>query len=100
MVTLTSGHGITFYAGSKLMRDTSAAQIKARATAKAMAINVPARPRRLSGRPSDTAMALLLVAISATGSLGAIAFWIAGHGYVGLRVLSGAILLILGLVLA
>jgi hypothetical protein len=86
------------------MRMSRIAQARAVARAKAIALGVPpsaffARPRRLIGRPSDHTLALMLVAISATGSLGAITLWIAGHGHVGLQVLSGAILLILGLLL-
>jgi hypothetical protein len=71
------------------------------AQAKAVSLDVPiAEPRRLIGPPTDYALALILVSISATGSLGAIGLWIAGHGHLGLRLLSGSVLLILGLLLA
>ena len=52
------------------------------------------------GRPDDRYLALLMLAISGAGSLGGLGFWIAGHGYLGLRALCGSILLILVLLLA
>ncbi len=88
--------------------DTAAAGgLDRRGATRAKAIGMNARnfalhagPRRLFGPPSDRALALCLVAISATGSLGAMGLWAAGHGHTGLRLLSGATLLILSLLLA
>jgi hypothetical protein len=68
--------------------------------AKAIALSRPARPRVRMRRPSERTLALLLVAISGSGSLGTIGLWIAGQFYPGLQVLSGSILLILALLLA
>jgi hypothetical protein len=66
------------------------------AAVRALALPMPRLRRR---RPDDRALAMFLIAISATGSLGGIALWLGGHGYLGLRLASGATLLILGLLL-
>jgi hypothetical protein len=67
---------------------------------KATALRIAARPGPVFGRPSDRLLRLLLLSTSATGSFGCIGLWIAGHGYLGLRLLSGSVLFMVGLLLA
>ena len=50
--------------------------------------------------PDNRLFGLLLLGISATGSLGGIALWLAGQGFAGLQAASFATLLILALLLA
>ena len=53
--------------------------------------------RPLFGRPGDGMLALLLLSISAAGSLSGISLWIAGHGHAALQAVAGAVLLIFAL---